>query len=253
MEKLILLSNDDGIDAPGLQYLISFVKDLGKVVVVAPTQGMSGMSHAVTIESPLRLKKHNTIDNIERYSVNGTPVDCVKMAMDKVLNRKPDIIIGGINHGANSSVNILYSGTMAIAIEGAMLNIPAIGFSSLSYDLAYNMSHYEDWIKKIVRKTIDNGLPESTCLNVNLPAEETINGIQICNQSMGFWEESFDERIDTHKKPYFWLRGKFNLYEKEKDSDEFALENNFISIVPVKIDLTHHAYIETLRKQYKEE
>lgn len=251
MEKLILLCNDDGIDAPGLQNLISFVKDLGKIVVVAPDTGQSGMSHAVTISNPLRLKKHKNIGDIQRYSVNGTPVDCVKMALDKVLDRRPDMIIGGINHGANSSVNILYSGTMAIAIEGAMLNIPSIGFSSLSYDTEYNMDHYGKWIKEIIENTLKNGIPESTCLNVNLPVSEKIEGIKICRQSMGYWEESFDERIDTHQKPYYWLRGKIFLHEKPEDSDEYALERNFISIVPVKIDLTNYNFLSNLKKQYK--
>ncbi|PLW92470.1 MAG: 5'/3'-nucleotidase SurE [Marinilabiliales bacterium] len=251
MEKLILLCNDDGIEAPGLQYLISFVKDFGKLVVVAPETGQSGMGHAVTISSPLRLRAHSPIDDIERYSVNGTPVDCVKMALDKVLDRKPDLIIGGINHGANTSVNILYSGTMAIALEGAMLNIPSIGFSSLCYDHNYDMAHYGKWVKTIVEITLKNGMPDSTCLNVNMPHSNEIKGIKICRQSMGYWDESFDARIDTHKKPYYWLRGDFNLYEKPEDSDEFALEDNYVSIVPVKIDLTNYEFLADLTKQYQ--
>ncbi len=253
MEKLILICNDDGIDAPGLEQLISFIKEIGKIVVVAPEAGMSGMSHAVTIKTPLRMNKIERNDGIERFTVNGTPVDCVKMAFDKVLERKPDIILGGINHGSNSSVNILYSGTMAIAIEGAMFNIPSIGFSSLSSDLNYDMSHYKPWVQKIIENTLENGMPDSTCLNVNFPKSEKIEGIKICHQSMGYWEDSFDDRLDTRQNPYYWLKGHFTLYDKPEKSDEYALDANFISIVPVKIDLTNYNYLTELSKQYESE
>lgn len=253
MEKLILLSNDDGIHAPGLQFLISFVKDLGKLVVVAPKWGMSGQGHAVSILTPLRMEKLESDDNIDRYAVSGTPVDCVKFGLDQILDRKPDLIISGINHGSNTSVNILYSGTMAIALEGAMLNIPSIGFSSICYDYGYDMTHYGKWIRKIIQNTLEKGTPKNTCLNVNLPKSDKIKGIKVCHQSMGYWNESFDVRIDTHKRPYYWLQGEFNLYEKSEGSDEYALEHNYISIVPVKIDLTNYDYLDELTKQYETE
>lgn len=253
MEKLIVLSNDDGIDAPGLQYLISFLKPLGKLVVLAPESAMSGMSHAVTIKTPLRLKKLNSIDGVERYSSNGTPVDCIKLALDIVLKRKPDLIVSGINHGSNSSINILYSGTMAVAIEGAMLNIPSIGFSAVSYEEDYDMKHFESWVQKISLNTLKNGLPKATCLNVNFPDSNEIKGIKTCRQAIGYWKEDFETRIDTRKQKYYWLKGKFVLPDKDKDSDEDALKNGFISIVPTSIDLTAYDYIDTLSKQLKKE
>lgn len=249
MEKLILVSNDDGIDAPGIRYLISFLQPLGKVVAVAPSTGMSGMGHAVTIKTPLRIKKLPADNGIERYSTNGTPADCVKLAMDQILDRKPDLIVSGINHGSNHSINILYSGTMAAAIEGAMQNIPSIGFSMFNYDTNLDFSFAEESVQKICKATMETGLPEGTCLNVNFPDNTSPKGIRVCRQSIGYWDEGFEKRIDVHEKPYYWLKGDFIVSDKSEDTDDFALKNGYISVVPVTIDLTAHKHIEKIKQQ----
>jgi len=252
MEKLILVTNDDGIDAPGIKFLISFLRPLGRIVVVAPQTGMSGMGHAVTISTPLRIKQLASENGIDKYKTNGTPADCVKLALNQILDKKPDLIVSGINHGSNHSINILYSGTMAAAIEGAMQNIPAIGFSMFNYDTKLDFSFAGTYIKQICQNTLESGLPAGTCLNVNFPDNSSPKGIKICRQSIGFWDEGFEKRIDLHQKPYYWLKGEFIVPDQSSNTDDYALKNGYISIVPVTIDLTAHQNIESLKKTYND-
>ena len=246
---LILVSNDDGVNALGIRALIDIVKLLGDVVVVAPEQSYSGMGHAVTLTTPIRLRRIVESKAYSEYACSGTPVDCVKMAINKLLPRKPDLVVSGINHGANSSVNIIYSGTMAAAIEGALGGITSIGFSLLDYACDADFASSKDYIKKIITDVLASDIEMGSCLNVNIPAvpRDEIKGIKICRQSKGNWVESFDERVDPHKQKYFWLSGTFFNHENVTDTDLWALENNYISIVPITLDYTKHAQIGVIK------
>lgn len=249
-EKLIFITNDDGINAKGIKSLIEIAKPFGKIIVVAPEVGNSGMSHALTIKTPLRLRKVSEEDGIVQYAVNGTPVDCVKLAFSQVLPAKPDLLISGINHGSNSSISVIYSGTMAAAIEGSLYNVPSVGFSSTSYDKNQSFEMPKAFGGKIVKKVLEEGLKKGTCLNVNFPdiKAEECKGIKIARQNKGRWVEEFDKRTDPRGSDYFWLTGYFENDEKEStDTDEWALNNNYISIVPVSIDFTAYSEIENLK------
>ena len=251
MQKpLILVVNDDGIYAPGIRKLISIMNEFGEVVVVAPDGPQSGKSHAITIESTIRCDRININDGPQiEYSCNGTPVDCVKLAMNKLLERKPDLCVSGINHGSNSSINVIYSGTMSAAVEGALEGIPSIGYSLLDYSHKADFSESESFIKKITKSVLEKGLPDGVCLNINIPKSEKgkkIQGIKVCRQANANWEEEFDERKDPKGRTYYWLTGKFVNYDKGKDTDEWALENHYISVVPVQFDVTAHDSISKI-------
>ncbi len=251
MDKVILITNDDGIDAPGIGFLTSFLQDFGKIFVVAPETGMSGMGHAVTIKNPLRIKSLGSEANIERYSINGTPADCVKLALDQIIKQKPDMIVSGINHGSNHSINILYSGTLAAAIEGAMQNIPSAGFSMCNHNPNIDLEFMRPYVKNICMRLMQNGPAENTCLNINFPNTDKPSGIKVCRQSIGYWDEAFDARLDVHNQPYYWLKGNFVVNDIPEDSDEYALKNGFISIVPISLDLTAHKALERTRIQFQ--
>ncbi|OIP04538.1 MAG: 5'/3'-nucleotidase SurE [Bacteroidetes bacterium CG2_30_32_10] len=249
MEKpVILVVNDDGIAAPGIRCLINTMKQLGEVYVMAPDKPQSGMGHAITINEPLRITKISIDKEIVEYKCNGTPVDCVKLAMHKVLPHRPDLIVSGINHGSNSTISVIYSGTMAAAIEGAIEGIPAIGFSLLDYSLDADFSACPDFIKTITENVIKNGLPDGVCLNVNFPVlpKEQIKGIKVCRQAKAVWIEEFDERLDPHNQNYYWLTGYLKNNENAEDTDEWALENGFVTIVPTQIDLTSYNTIHLI-------
>ncbi len=246
---LILVTNDDGITAPGIAATVEVMKKLGKVVVVAPDSPQSGMGHAITINKPLRLdKNHQFGDEVESYQCSGTPADCVKLAVDKVLHRKPDLLVSGVNHGSNSSINVIYSGTMSAAVEGAIEGITAIGFSLLDYSWDADFTASKDVMHKVASNVIEHGLPDDTLLNVNIPkgSQEDLKGIKICRQARAKWVEEFDQREDPYGRNYFWLTGKFNNMDKGEDTDEWALANNYVSVVPVQFDLTAHHAIGTL-------
>lgn len=241
---LILVSNDDGITAPGIRALIDAVKTLGDVIVVAPDGPQSGMGHAVTISKPLRLDKTDIYGDIPAYQSSGTPADCVKLAVDKVLHRKPDLLVSGINHGSNSSINVIYSGTMSAAVEGAIESIPSVGFSLSDYAYDADFSLAQKVAKRIAINIIQEGLPTGTLLNVNIPNvnEQDLKGIKVCRQAHAKWQEEFDERRDPNGRRYFWLTGKFINLDSGVDTDEWALANRYVSVVPVHFDLTaHHA------------
>ena len=251
MKKLlILIVNDDGINAPGIRKLISIMNDFGEVVVVAPDGPQSGKGHAITIESTIRCDKVIIDDGPQiEYSCSGTPVDCVKLAVNKLITRKPDLCVSGINHGSNSSINVIYSGTMSAAVEGALEGIPSIGFSLLDYSHEANFSEGERYIREITQSVLNNGLPDGVCLNVNIPKsvdDKKIKGVKVCRQAKANWVEEFDEREDPKGRKYYWLTGKFVNYDKGDDTDERALENNYISVVPVQYDVTAHHAISKL-------
>lgn len=239
----ILVVNDDGITAPGIKALMDAMAQIGRVVVVAPDSPQSGMGHAITIGKPLRLDKVDIYDGIEMYRCSGTPVDCVKLAVNKIFKgQKPDLCVSGINHGLNNSINVLYSGTMSAAVEGAIENIPSIGFSLDDYTLQADFEPCINYVKEVALQVLANGLPQATLLNVNFPAGTTIKGLKICRQASAKWAEEFDERVDPHKRPYYWLTGVFQLNDGGEDTDVWALDHGYASVVPVQFDMTaHHA------------
>jgi len=241
-QPIILVTNDDSINAPGIKALVEAVKDLGRVVVVAPDKPQSGMGHAITIGNPLRLNKVHLTDGVEAYTSNGTPVDCVKLAVDKILHRKPDICFSGINHGANHSINVIYSGTMSAAMEAAIESIPSAGFSLLDFSLEADFTAAKTIVKKIAIQMLSKKLDKHLLLNVNIPAvpEKLIKGIKVCRQAYAKYKEDFVERKDPHGKLYYWLTGIFVNFDKRKDTDVWALKNNYVSIVPVEFDFTDY-------------
>ncbi|GEM52178.1 5'/3'-nucleotidase SurE [Empedobacter brevis] len=250
MERpLILVTNDDGVTAPGIRALIEIAKEFGEVYVVAPDSPQSGMGHAVTINSTLFCDEIEVDEEVKEYACSGTPVDCVKLAVSQILPRKPDLCISGINHGSNSSVNVIYSGTMSAAVEAGIEGIPAIGFSLC--DFAYNADFKagEKFIKTIISQVLEHDLPKGVVLNVNIPKlkEHEIKGIKVCRQADAKWEEKFDKREDPRGRIYYWMSGEFKNLDKGDDTDEKALEEGYISVVPVRYDLTAHHFLPDLR------
>ncbi len=246
-QPTILVVNDDGITAPGIKALLDTMKTIGRVVVVAPDSPQSGMGHAITIGKPLRLDKVDIYEGVEMYKCSGTPVDCVKLAVNKILKgKKPDLCVSGINHGLNNGINVLYSGTMSAAVEGAIESIPSIGFSLDDYTLQADFEPCLKYVKQIALQVLEHGLPPATLLNVNFPKGAGLKGIKICRQANAKWAEEFDERMDPHNRPYYWLTGVFQLNDKGEDTDVWALDNNYVSIVPVQFDMTAHHAISVL-------
>ena len=249
-KPLILVTNDDGIMAPGLRALTETMLQIGEVVVVAPDKPQSGMGHAITVFTPLRFFHITGTNGYLEYTCNGTPVDCVKLAIDKILKRKPDLLVSGINHGSNATINVIYSGTMSAALEGAIEQIPSIGFSFLDNSLEADMTIAKKYATIISKQVLKNGLPDGTCINVNIPAvkESKIKGIKICRQAKAYWSDEYYEREDPNHRKYYWLTGVLENHDTGKDTDEWALKNNYVSIVPVQADLTAHYAIDTLKK-----
>ena len=239
---LILVTNDDGIYAKGIRSLVEAMMPLGDIYVVAPDKPQSGMGHAVTINGLLRLEEVSYIDGVRAFSCSGTPVDCVKLAIYQVMHRKPDLLVSGINHGANSSINVIYSGTMSAAVEGAVEGIPSLGFSLLDHSADADFSTAAKIAEIMASNVLKHGIMDGTCLNVNIPKSHDVKGIKVCRQAKAYWEDAFDKRIDPSGKPYYWLTGEFKVFDKGEDTDEWALANGYASVVPVHYDLTaHHA------------
>jgi 5'-nucleotidase len=248
-KPLILVTNDDGITAPGIRTLISVMETLGRVVVVAPDSPQSGMGHAITVNNTLYLNKISKENSTtEEYSCSGTPADCVKLAVNEILKRKPDLCVSGINHGSNSSINVIYSGTMSAAVEAGIEGIPAIGFSLSDFSWNANFEPLKPFVKRIAEQVLKNGLPEGIVLNVNFPKPKLgdIKGVKICRQANALWVEKFDKRQTPFGKDYYWLTGEFVNKDKGEDTDEWALSNGYASIVPVQFDMTAHHAIQTL-------
>jgi 5'-nucleotidase len=251
---VILVTNDDGISAPGIRNLVEAVRGLGKVVVVAPDKPQSGMGHAITIGNPLRLTPmHHVFDGVEAWSCSGTPVDCVKLAVDKVLRRKPDLCLSGINHGANHSINVIYSGTMSAAVEAAIESIPSIGFSLLDYSAEADFTAARKYVRIIVDQVLNHPLDKHLILNVNFPAvpPDLIKGIRVARQAYAKYEEDFVERNDPNSRKYYWLTGKFVNFDRGRDTDVWALEHNYVSVVPVQFDMTNYVLKSKLEKTWK--
>jgi len=248
-KPLILVTNDDGILAPGIRALISVMETIGDVIVVAPDKPQSAMGHAITVNNTLFIDKiSKDSDTIAEYSCSGTPVDCVKLAVNEILKRKPDLCVSGINHGSNSSINVIYSGTMSAAVEAGIEGIQAIGFSLLDFDWNADFEPIKSFVKKITLETLENKLPPGVVLNVNFPKlkESEIKGIKVCRQAKAYYAQKFDKRQTPFGKDYYWLAGKFVNEDKGEDTDEWALANGYISVVPVQFDLTAHHSIQQL-------
>ena len=245
---LILVTNDDGITAPGIRNLVESIVDLGDVVVVAPDSHQSGMGHAITISNILRMSPHDFgMPGVQAYKTTGTPVDCVKLAIYKILDRKPDVLVSGINHGSNASINVIYSGTMSAAVEGALEGIPSVGFSLCDFAEDADFSASRNVARTVTQKVLKHGTPTGTCLNVNIPkvAPEDLRGIKVCRQGAGHWADSFEEREAPGGRTYYWMTGNFTDVDKGEDTDEWALKHGYVSVVPVQYDMTaHHAMTE---------
>jgi 5'-nucleotidase len=254
MKPLILVSNDDGITSKGILTLVNAMKALGDVIVVAPDSPQSGMGHAITVGETLRLEENFIFKDVKAFECSGTPADCVKIARHFVLkdSRQPDVIVSGVNHGSNTSISVLYSGTMSAAIEGAIEGTPAIGFSLCDFSHDADFSHIEQYLQKITQQVIDKGLPKGIALNVNFPPKqsEPIKGIRVCRQANAKWVEDFDQRYDPNGRRYFWMAGNFVNFDKGEDNDEWAIANNFISVVPCQFDLTAHQSIPILNEDW---
>lgn len=252
-KPVILITNDDGINAPGIRNLVESVRDIGHIVVVAPDKPQSGMGHAITIGEPLRLHKTHHFEGIESYACSGTPVDCVKISVDKVLHRKPDLCLSGINHGANHSINVIYSGTMSAAVEAAIEEIPSAGFSLLDFSIEADFTGARHFAREVVEKMLSTRLGKHTVLNVNIPSQplELLRGIKICRQAYAKYEENYVQRNDPHGRKYYWLTGEFQNFDTGKDTDVWALAHNYVSVVPVQYDLTHYVYRDQLKKSWE--
>lgn len=239
----ILVVNDDGITAKGIRSLIEVAQEFGNVVVVAPDGPRSGMSHAITMNVPLRFKKVAEYDNVVEYITNGTPVDCVKLAQKVIMKKVPDLVVSGINHGANTAISIIYSGTMAAALEAAFEQIPSIGFSLLSYDADADFTASKVIARQIIKAALENTIPSHGCLNVNVPniPLDMIKGIKITRQAKGYWKEDLIPHMDPHGQAYYWLTGEFLNQDEGTDTDVWAVENNYVSVHPVQFDLSDHA------------
>lgn len=249
---VILVTNDDGVISPGIKALVEVASEFGDVTVVAPDSPQSGMGHAITIENMLRVERVHQFGEIPAYQCSGTPVDCVKIAIDKILKRKPDLCLSGINHGSNSSINVIYSGTMSAAMEASIDGIKAIGFSLLDHSFEADFTGAQHFARIIIQQMLKEGLPNGCLLNVNFPklTADKIKGIRICRQAIAHWEEEYDERTDPRGGKYYWLTGKFVNEDNGEDTDEWALANGYVSVVPVQFDLTNQHGIRFLNKHW---
>lgn len=252
---LILVSNDDGITSKGIRTLVNVMKKLGDVLVVAPDSPQSGMGHAITVGETLRLTESFIFEGVKAFECSGTPADCVKMARHFVLKDKiqPDIVVSGVNHGSNTSISVLYSGTMSAAIEGAIEGTPAIGFSLCDFSHDADFSHTEEYIHKITKQVLEKTLPKGVALNVNFPPKrhEALKGIRICRQANAKWVEEFDERLDPNGRSYYWMTGNFVNFDKGEDNDEWAIANNYVAVVPCQFDLTAYAALPLLNEDWE--
>lgn len=249
-KPLILVTNDDAIFSKGIRALVDAVRPFGDVVVLAPDSPQSGMGHAITVNDLLRMQKSILFEDLEAYTCSGTPVDCVKLAIYELLKRKPDLLVSGINHGENTSTNVLYSGTMSAAVEGAMEGIPSIGFSLADFNADADFTLAQEVVRQVVKQALENRIPDGICLNVNIP-KITLNqfkGIKICRAARAYWEDRFDKRMDQFGNPYYWLTGEFTNHDDGTDTDLWALKEGFASIVPIQFDMTAYHAISSLNE-----
>ena len=252
MKPLILITNDDGVHAKGISELAQIASEFGEVVVMAPDRNASGMSHSLTTDRPLRVTPVSQTGNVNIFACSGTPVDCVKVASMHFCSRRADLVLSGINHGSNASVNVLYSGTMGAVIEASNNGIPAVGFSLLDHDPDAEFSSCRPFIRTIIANVLKEGLPHRVSLNVNFPPHtaDGYRGMRICRESEALWTDSFEQRIDPHGNAYYWLTGNFECTDKEPDTDQWALEHGYVSVVPTTADFTAAASIPQLTRQF---
>ncbi len=244
---LIFVTNDDGIFSKGILSLIEAVKPFGELLVIAPDKPQSGMGHAITVNNILRLYPYMLFEGVKAFTCSGTPVDCVKLGMYELQGRKPDLVVSGINHGENTSTNVLYSGTMSAAVEGAIEGVPSVGFSLADFDANADFEGAINIATRVIKSMLENKLPADTCLNVNIPKIPAgdIKGIKICRAARAFWDDSLDKRTDQYGNPYYWLTGEFRNSDKGEDTDLWAMEHGYASIVPIQFDMTaYHAVAE---------
>jgi len=249
-KPLILVTNDDGIVAPGIRALVEVCSQIGEVVVVAPDSPQSGQGHAITITEPIRINQVSVFEGIEAYECTGTPVDCVKLARNVILeDRNVDLCVSGINHGSNASINIIYSGTMSAAMEASIEGINSIGFSLLDFSFDADFSAAKHYADKLIRAVLDKRLINCQLLNVNIPnvTLDEIQGMKICKQGEGTWIEDFKEAKDPRGQKYYWLTGSFDSSQATPDTDLWALKNNYVSIVPSGHDLTKYDALDQLK------
>lgn len=248
---LILITNDDGYASKGLRTLVEVAKEFGEVVVVAPDGPRSATSHAITMNTPLRLHHYQTDDDGTRYfRTNGTPCDCVKLGLRVVLKDRPaDLVLSGINHGSNSSVSLIYSGTMGAAVEATLSHVPAIGFSLLDYRPDADFTAARHYVRLILQEILKRPFTDEASLNVNIPNVplEAIKGVKVTRQAKGYWQEEMVERTDPYGGKYYWLTGHLEITDKGEDTCEWALQHNYVSVQPVQNDFTHHTFIPQLK------
>ena len=249
MQKpLILITNDDGAHAPGIVVLIKLMQQLGDVVVMAPDGPRSAQSNALTVTHPIRFKKIEEQEGFTYFVCTGTPTDCVKLALNEAVDRRPNLIVSGINHGSNAAINVIYSGTMGAVLEGCEQGIPSIGFSINNHSLNADFSFFEEYILKIASTALAKGLPHAICLNVNAPIGKIV-GVKVARQCDGRWTKEYEKRTDPQGKNYFWLTGNFENHEPQaEDTDEWAVANGFVAVVPTKIDLTAYQAMDEIRE-----
>lgn len=240
MKPLLLITNDDGVGAKGIKTLYTIAQEFGDVVVMAPERNASAQSLSLTTTRPLRSRDVEIREGLSVHCCDGTPVDCIKLATEYFCPRRPDLVLSGINHGSNSTINVIYSGTMGAAIEATSLGINAIGFSLLSHNPEADFTPSIPYVRHIISLALEHGLPPAVALNVNIPklAADEIKGIKICRQAKASWTDSFERRIDPIGRPYYWLTGKFNCNDPSPDSDEQALRDGYVSVVPIHHDYT---------------
>ncbi len=261
-KPLILVTNDDGITAPGIRSLVETAQSLGEVVVVAPDSPQSGMGHAISVSDPIRLHPVSVFEGVEAYECSGTPVDCVKLAKNVILHgRVPDLCVSGVNHGSNASINIIYSGTLSAAMEASLEGIPSIGFSLLDFSYDADFESSKPFVRQIMEFLLEHGLDQGNLLNVNIPAlsGEELKGVKVCRQANAHWREEFVEAEDPRGQKYYWLTGKFVNQDEGEDTDIWALERGYISVVPSMHDLTNYKALagltgmEDIRQTQREE
>jgi 5'-nucleotidase len=243
------VTNDDGIDAPGIRALFDEMKKIGDAIVVAPDRQQSAVGHALTMQSPLRATEFKRNGEMLGYSINGTPSDCVKLAISNLLHRRPDILVSGINHGQNTSINVLYSGTVSAATEGMLVGIPSLAVSLDSYTQDSDCTVAAEYAGKLAKYLLNNKLPERTLINVNVPAveKEEIKGIKVTRQSKSVWRDSYEKRTDPFGRDYFWFAGEYRAQDQEPDTDDFALARNYVSVMPIRFEFTNNDFIGKLK------
>lgn len=246
---LILITNDDSDSAKGIQVLTDLMLPLGDVIVMAPDGPRSAQSNALTITHPIRFKLMEELPGLTRYSCNGTPTDCVKLALNEVVPRTPDLLVSGINHGSNAAINVLYSGTMGAVLEGCENLIPSIGFSLDDHHPDADFEPMKPFVIQLAKKVLQDKLPHNVCLNVNAP-KGAIQGMKVVRQCDGRWTKEYSKRVDPFGRSYFWLTGEFLNHEPQaQDTDEWVLAHGYISVVPTKIDMTAHEYLQKLKSE----